>query len=272
MPQSAFSATGPTAATLDEEIGPDRAVWGARFLQPQTLGSVTRNTIAIYVRSWETICLIYILPLLPIAVLRAVLASQGLYGWVATLFLIQTLGSILVSAALTVAVSDICLDLKPNLKRAYRRGFANGRLLSTYFLLVLLTSLGFVLLVIPGLVLAVWYMFALSATVLEQINGRAAIRRSRELGRGFYWRNIGIVITCLLVVTVLLVATEAVMGISEYFLLGHGFRVLESILSEALSIVLMGPLVTIPVILLYYDMRARKEGFGAAQLVEDLRI
>jgi hypothetical protein len=272
MPQSAFSATDPAVAAFGEDIGPDPAARGARFLQRQTLGSIISNTITIYVRNWETICLIYILPLLPIAVLRAVLASQGHVGWVVTLLVIQTLGNILVSAALTVAVSDICLDLKPNLRRAYRRGFANGRLFSTYFLLVLVVYVGFILLVIPGLVLAVRYMFAVSATVLEQISGRAALRRSRELGRGFYWRNTGIFIICVLVVTVLLYVTGALMNISEQLIFSHGYRVLENILNEALSIVLTGPLSTIPVILLYYDMRARKEDYGAVQLVEDLRI
>jgi hypothetical protein len=245
---------------------------GARFLQPQTLGSVIRNTITIYVRNWETICLIYISPLLPIAVVRAGLASQGHLGWAGALFLTQMLGNILVSAALIVTVSDICLDLKPNLRRAYRRGFAKGRLFSTYFLQVLLTFFGFALLIIPGLVLAAWYMFALSVTVLEQASGNAALRRSCELGHGFYWRNFGILVISSLLVGVLLGATQALMGLSEYFIFGHGYRVLENILSEALSIVLLGPLVTIPIILLYYDMRARKEGYGAAQLVEDLRI
>jgi hypothetical protein len=272
MPQSASSATDPTAAALDEDTGPNRAAWSARFLQSQTLGSVIRNTIRIYVRNWETICLIYILPLLPIAVLRALLESQGHSGWALTLYLIQLLGNILVSAALIVAVSDICLDLKPSLRRAYRRGFANGRLYSTYFLLVLISVFGFALLVVPGFVFLVWYMFALPATVLEQVSNYDALKRSRELGRGFYLRNFGISMICSLVAIVLLVAAGGLMGASEYLILGHGYQVLEKILDEALSIVLFGPLITIPVILLYYDMRARKEGYGAAQLVEDLRI
>src|SRR5205809_327287 len=104
MPQSAFTAIGPTAATLGQDVGPDRAAWGARFLQPQTLSSVIRNTVRIYVRNWGTICLIYIAPLLPLAVLRAALTEQWSAGWV-TLGLIQVLSSILIGAALIVAVS-----------------------------------------------------------------------------------------------------------------------------------------------------------------------
>jgi hypothetical protein len=73
---------------------------------------------------------------------------------------------------------------------------------------------------------------------------------------------------CLVVVVVL----GAVVGGLMDLILGQENQLLENILLEALSIVLFGPLVTIPGILLYYDMRARKEGYGAAQLVEDLRI
>jgi hypothetical protein len=272
MPQSASYATEPTAAALGEDMGPNRAAWSARFLQPQTLGPVLRNTITIYVRNWSTICLIYILPLLPLAMLRAVLETKGYTAWAVSFYLIQMAVNILVSAALIVAVSDICLDLKPNLRRAYRRGFANGRLLSTYFIVLLVWVLGLALLVIPGLVFLIWYMFALSATVLEQTSGRAALRRSRELGRGFYWRNAGIITVLGLLLAVVLFVTVALLGLFEYFTLGGGYPVLEKTLSEALSIVIFGPLACIPGILLYYDMRARKEGYGATQLVEDLRI
>src|SRR4051794_32742795 len=130
MLAKASSAADPTTVTLGEDIDLDRAAWGARFLQPQSLGSIIRNTITIYLRNWGTICLIFILPLLPVAVIRAVLVVQGSTGWAVTFFLIQLLGSILVGAALIIAVADICLGLKPNLRRAYRRGFANGRLIS----------------------------------------------------------------------------------------------------------------------------------------------
>jgi len=115
-----LSSTGPFAGT-DGGIGLDRAAWGARFLQPQTLGSVIRNSFTIYVRNWTTICLIYIVPLLPLAVLRHVLAEGGHSGWAGLVSFVQLMISILVGAALIVAVSDVCLGLKPNLRRLARK-------------------------------------------------------------------------------------------------------------------------------------------------------
>src|SRR5215831_15890673 len=117
MPQGTFSATGPTAAILGEDIAPDDDVWSARVLRPKSRGAIIRNTIAIYGRYWETICLIYILPSLPSGMLRDILETYWLSGWVGTLFLEMLdffLVSVLGIAALTVAVSDICLNLKPN--------------------------------------------------------------------------------------------------------------------------------------------------------------
>lgn len=274
------SVTGSTGATFGKAVGFDRAARGARYLQPQTLGSVIRNTVTIYFQNWATISLIYILPLLPVAMLRGALEEYE-SGWSVILYLVQLLGGILVGAALVIAVSDVCIGLKPNLRRAYRRGFANGRLLGTYFLGIFFVYTGFKLLVIPGLVFAVWCMFSLPVTVLEPFGGRAALRRSYELGRGFYWRNVGISLVIWAFGFMVLVAGGILIGLFDDFVLrvSHpdfvlwvSHPVLKTIAIEALSIALYGPLISISLILLYYDMRARKESYGSAQLVEDLRI
>ena len=63
-------ATAKIGAGAPRASGPD--VSGARFLQPQDFGRIFANTFAIYVRNFRAISLIYILPLLPIALLREV--------------------------------------------------------------------------------------------------------------------------------------------------------------------------------------------------------
>jgi hypothetical protein len=40
---------------------------------------------------------------------------------------------------------------------------------------------------------------------------------------------------------------------------------------DILQILVLSPLLSIATILLYYDMRARKEGYGVAQLAEELQ-
>lgn len=67
--------------------------------------------MTIYIRNWPTICVIYILPLLPVAAVQAILAAQGKTAWANIVLLIQSLGTILVSVALVVVVSNVCIGL-----------------------------------------------------------------------------------------------------------------------------------------------------------------
>lgn len=140
---------------------------GNRFLQVQTLGSI----FAIYGGNWRTISLTYAPPMLLIALLHAILLGiqpRGLANIVSLIF--ASIG-LLTGAMVTVMISDLCLGLQPSVWRSYCRGFANiGRLIGTYFLGVLFISLlgaaGALLLIVPGLILrsgimlSAWFLIA----------------------------------------------------------------------------------------------------------------
>ena len=55
-------------------------------------------------------------------------------------------------------------------------------------------ALGLLLLVIPGIYLAVRWFFVPQAVVVENARGPAALRRSRELTSGTWWRTFGIIL------------------------------------------------------------------------------
>jgi hypothetical protein len=170
---------------------------------------------------------------------------------------------------LTVAVSEICLGLKPTVQRTYRRTFkAPGRVFGTYVLANLLILVASLALIIPGLIVNVLYVFVAPVVILEHLGGKAALSRSRQLGRGYYLRNTGIFIILFFIffllsfpLVVSLPAALAILGIPTKF--GDFFT---SLLADLFSY----PITTISFVLLYYDMRVRKEGYGAPQLVEDL--
>jgi len=178
----------------------------------------------------------------------------------------------------TVAVSEICLGIRPSAVRAYSRVFANaGRVFGTYLLATLIVVMGLLALIVPGFVLGIWYMFVGPVVVIESVGGRAALKRSRELGRGFYWRNFGVYLLLSLVVVVVMLVVAVLAGALVGAVLGVvGFSIDDitriSMLVGTVSFILFTPVILIALVLLYYDMRARKEGYGATQLAEDLQL
>jgi uncharacterized membrane protein YesL len=62
-----------------------------------------------------------------------------------------------------------------------------GKLICVSLLTALGVALGFVLLVVPGLVFATWWALSVPVAMLEEGNARHALSRSRELVRGNGW-------------------------------------------------------------------------------------
>lgn len=55
----------------------------------------------------------------------------------------------------------------------------------------IVTLLGLILLVIPGIIIGVYLMFVSYVFIIEQQRGLAALRRSRDLVRGHFWQVLG---------------------------------------------------------------------------------
>ena len=55
------------------------------------------------------------------------------------------------------------------------------------FLKGVITLIGFIIFIIPGIVFAIWFSFASYVFVFENIKGFDALKKSRKLGRGYWW-------------------------------------------------------------------------------------
>jgi hypothetical protein len=131
-----------------------------------------------------------------------------------------------------------------------------------------IVMLGYVLLIVPGIVFSMWYWFAGSVAVLERTTARGALARSRELGKGYYLRNLGIVSLTGLVVFLPIQVFSLLLGAAS----GLGYFPLP--LAKAIGTVvggLGGTVIQIAIVLIYYDLRVRKEAYDSAKLAEDLR-
>jgi hypothetical protein len=263
------------------------------YLVEQTAGSILRNSFYIFFHNYPALFLIVFVPVVPFAVMRVhgthiendALTTAGTIGLSVATFLTWT--------AVTVAVGDVCTGYPIRIGRAYHRGFLRvaPRVLGTTIFFaaivaVFFNALGYaadtlessslssfvVFLVLVAAAIgfgfvATLYLIAFQVTVLEPRWGLSALRRSRELGRGFYWRNLGIIAFSVLVALIPHVLVVTVVYSFLITWLGEN-RFTDFALVAAMYS--MAPLYVVTQVLIYYDMRVRKNLINFSILVSEL--
>lgn len=242
----------------------------AEFITERSAGRIIKDGIKIYAQNFRAIVLISALPVVPFLILGAWAASQYDEAMAAVSSILEAVVSIFTTGAVTVAVSDVCLGNRPSVSRSYAALLRIlWRYLGTYLLAVSIIIIGLVLLVIPGIYAMVVLMFALPVCIIERRAALDACKRSRALGKGHYLRNLGVFflvlcvyIMCVIAITLVLVALMLVMSSDPSIFL---FEFLNGLVG-----VVLAPIVQVSIILLYYDMRVRKENFDGAALAQEL--
>ena len=240
----------------------------ANYVQQQSVGDIIRNTFAIYGKGFVIIFLIYFPPLLPFAIYETHALAANAIGRYWLIWLCSIPVSFPFAAAVTVAVSDICLGNAPSLVRSYKKVCAIvPKLLGTNVLQVLIIYTGFILLVIPGIIAMLWLIFTPSVVILEGLGGFAALKRSKDLAHGYNWRNLGVILLLLIILVVIGLIIGAIFGLllppATHAYLYPLVRAGLNLITTTITLTMIVPL--------YYDLRVRKEAYDAAALAEDLR-
>jgi hypothetical protein len=229
------------------------------------------------------------------------------------IFLVYWLLYTVTQAAITFAVADVYLGRLSTIREAFSRirgrfwrliGVTFGvglRVLGVMFLLIVLASAAGATLaavltrgsrsanpLVPGLILvgfvlvgvAVGFWFAMRYAVsvpvvlLEDIKGRAAIRRSVELSQGrrgqiFLAILLGIVV---IYAVALLLQGPFYAGIAVTGIKGHipNWLLLLMSVSSSVGGAIAGPLMMIILVVVYYDLRIRKEAFDLQHMISSL--
>jgi hypothetical protein len=162
----------------------------------------------------------------------------------------------LVTAACIAAVMELGRGERPTAAWSVARGFERwGAILGAVVLAGLATLAGFVAFVVPGIWLAVSLYFASQAVVAEGRSPMDALRRSRELVSGQWWRVFGIGILFSVMIGVvggaISIGAEAIADASgrEVFVL------LGSMLGDVFTI----GFTAIAGTLVFFDLRARHD-------------
>jgi hypothetical protein len=155
--------------------------------------------------------------------------------------------------------SDLCgrpVDFSAAWQRALRRFFP---VLGTTFLLSFAVLLGFLLLIIPGIMIFVALAVAFPAVLIEDLGPFRGLQRSRELTKSHRWAIFGIYL---------------VLGIAGFGIIGLIGAVVNSLFGQAAGIgsdfilkSLVGAYGSAFVAVLYYQLRVAKEGSATSRIV-----
>jgi hypothetical protein len=235
------------------------------FVKEQSAGELLRNAASIYLGHWSAIVLPYLILVLPLNLVqwRATLDGNTTLVW---LTIIANLPfAFLAYGAIVVSISEACLGSTPSAIRSLRKALTGmfWRLAVVSLLQTVVFLVGLVLLVIPGLLFAVWFAFAPVAVVLDEASGTGALKRSKELATGHHWRTAGVLALLVVVFAALGGILGGIMGAIEVTL--EAYTLVLTLLQ-----LLLYPTIMVVLVLMYYDLRVRKEGYNMAALEQDL--
>ncbi|MHB8243617.1 MAG: YciC family protein [Solirubrobacteraceae bacterium] len=126
-----------------------------------------------------------------------------------------------------------------------------GRLILVAFVAALGVLVGFILIVVPGLILITLWSVAAPVVVLERPPGLGALGRSRELVRGNGWQVFGVLFVLNILVAIVAGAIE--IGADSA---GTGVGIVVTVIVGVLT----APLAALGAAVVYFDLRKLKGG------------
>jgi hypothetical protein len=255
----------------------------ANFLSVHSTRGALWKAGIIYIRNFPTTLFAFWLPLLPLDVLAVLIPSEQVAYLVPVWVILGLIGF----SAASLAVSDVCNGNRPSIRGTYSRIRQRKRqvLLSDAALAatVIVPSLVGVISLwlwpaffLAGLFLLALFIFAPVAAVTEEnITIAAALERSTNLQQKYVGRTIlvGMAASFLVFFMTCLFAGIAMgIGAAIHEPLATSGPLATKVLTVLLIVFsrLTVPWAIAAIVLLYYDLRARKEGYNLRMLVEDL--
>jgi len=252
------------------------------MLRPLSVGEILDTSFTLYRRHFGALATVAVVCTGVPLVLRLFLeAGGGLFTNVSfsLLYLLSLVVLNLVATGATVfIVSESYLGRPLSAREALGRATPYmGRILVSSLLMALVVGLGFLLLIVPGVMLGVGLALAIPAVVLEPgTSARGALSRSWELTRGSRWRIFGLGVTLLVLLYVPLAAITGLFALAMPQGPGAVFGPASVATVVALAIgglvqMFIYPLFYCVLTVTYYDLRVRKEGFDLELLASTLQ-
>ena len=249
----------------------------AADLKPRGVITILASAISLFTKRFHVLIMLSLLADLPVFLLDIALGvspsaiRSNPVALLIKLPVIFVMGCIFQAAA-TIVCSHHLLGLKASYRQIFSqlRGALILRIAGTSLLLQMITAFLLCLLIVPGVLYVVNRALSIPIVVLERRAYRDALLRSKILMRGNFWRFLGlvwaqvilVVIALLLIGTVIDLAFPGDNAIKDLHVL---YQISISFIIPSLVLV---PLVFIPPVLFYYDVRIRKEGLSVEAIRE----
>jgi hypothetical protein len=263
---------------MSETIGQPGA---AALPRPLGIGEILSTAFQLYRRHWRTLFAIAAVVVVPLTLLQYLLGdwlrsrgevtsyqqistatwAVGAAGLVAGLA--GLLMYLVLTGAITRAVAAEVAGQDPSVEESYRFGFHRlGSVLLVSVLVGLATIAGFILFIIPGIYIGVRLAVSVEALVVEGRRGTQAMGRSWELVGGHWWHAFGALVVAGLLTGVVNAVITSPFNNTGWFV---------QAVAAAVATVITLPYGVLVGVLLYLDLRARKEQLSLERLRTDLQ-
>jgi hypothetical protein len=255
------------------------------MLRPLSTSELLDRTFFLYRKHFVLFVGIAAIPQIAVLAVQLGGAAIGLGGSIAATLLGSLIGLVMNAFALVashvatvMAVSDVHLERPTSIGAAF--GAIKGRLLGIMGIMALVglgVGVGLLLLVIPGIYLALTWSLAIPVAVLEGTGLNGTVSRSATLTKGDRLRILVIYVllaflewVVMLIIQFPLLTLVALLGLHDPAKI-QGWTTIFSSIGAFISTSLVAPLLTIGLTLIYYDERVRKEGFDLQLMMATLQ-
>src|SRR4051794_20713853 len=259
---------------------------GPGSLRPRTLGEILSAAFEIYKNNAQGLILIVAIIVIPLSLISALVlhyavtttttSTQAIGGATYTVSthsvgaaifggLIAAAIGIIIGALLQAAIiragAQATIGDPVDVEASYRYGFHRfGSVILVGLLFGLAVALGFILLVIPGILALIYFSVSIPSLVVENRRGTKAMSRSANLVSGHFWHAFGVIIVAYIIVAVVSGILSAIGGNSWFI----------RWIFNAIAQIITTPFSALVSVLLYLDLRARKEALTTQVLRSEL--
>lgn len=243
-------------------------------LRPLGVGEIVDATFTVYRRRFGpmfTIALVLVfIPFLVSLVGGCSLDAGGTttctspIGWLG--YIAGGIGTLVAGTAAVLVAAEAYADVPSDWRRAMRIGLRRTLpIIGATIVAAVLIAIGFVLLVVPGIFVAVSLAVVWEALIIEGVGPMEAIKRSWRLVAGERWRVFGAGLLVIVIAAIVFGVLSAVI----LLILSSGLGVsgdMAGYLVQQVAALLALPLSAAVGTVIYLDLRVRKESLGTADL------